>query len=107
LRRFAAALAGVAGLAIAGLYAGWWRTTADGAIEIVLMLAQTALLRWKDEEGWRYWYGMGGAITYALEILRCVPPTLRWLWREARPSAIEVTVGIVVFFGFPVLATVL
>ncbi len=89
-----------------GLLAGWWWAIALEVVDIVGSLMATALLRWRELEGWRYWYGLGGAITYVVVLFRVLPPMFVWLWRDARPTPTEIVVGIVVFAAIPILGTV-
>jgi hypothetical protein len=103
-------------------YAGVWWATALGAIQVVVMMLHTALWGWRGLNGWRYWYGLGAAITSALVLLSLLLMAIRsvrsavrarasagerWRLPSVRTALIGVPVFIGVFFGIPVIGTVI
>ncbi len=105
MKRIASLIIGAVAVISAALYSGWWLAVAGGALYVVGTLVQTVLLHWVTQEGWRFWYGLGGATTYMLVLIRITPPLLSWLRDEGFPSLQAIAVGVLVFLAFPILAT--
>ncbi len=87
------------------IYFLWWAITAVGVVWLILLVFKTALLGWIDKGGWRFAYGLGGAIFLIYVILRIGPSLLSVSIEFAREQGlIGVVVGTVLFGGVAILA---
>lgn len=87
------------------IYFLWWAITAASIVWVIILLLKTALFRWVDMGGWRFYYGLGGAC-FLVYVLFIIGPSLLSASIEfAREQGlIAIVVGTVIFGACTILA---